>query len=224
MPSYGGGNGVVLYRKAFRALTDAQEESLRRFYNGKIFLLAIDSFAKRYGKALIPSEISAAASIAESKFTDECDAIMRRYKRDLAKYRGKEKKRYLQLRRSYQIKSAPNFRMPPIGALKLNSLDVARLALIDPTLRVRNEPEKSERVASAFRILENQKRPASQRAWPEFFLAQRVFILFEKFCIPFKDYKSESHDKESAAVTVLKILLPRADSRHLIRLAQGKKR
>lgn len=182
------------------------------------------------------SEVKELRSVCRApEFIAGCWRIRVRYeraRRELSQRPSLDTKRYRALRRAFTQGWKPD-RRPP-----LRSIDTAKLALIDPSLRVRDEPARSSRAAAAFRTLEQMDRP---KRYPDFAVivtAQRVRRLFEKHDLPFTDYDSV-HGTRGAAARVLGVILPppspprskrsnglprQRDLRHLIRLALGKAR
>lgn len=178
-------------------------------------------------KGFKPQEEASIRSICQDKgFMTECRKIRLRYERNLNSLPGRkpaaEAKHYRTFRRAFQPKPRHNI-TPPL----LRPYDVVSLALIDPDLRVWEEPAKSQRVAAAFKQLEQQPRSkTSNPQWPENMAANALKRLFSAYRIPFTDFDdSRGTGARGKAATVLAAILGgRCDLRHLIRLAQGKTR
>lgn len=170
-------------------------------------------------------EATLRAVCPDADFVAGCWKIRRRYIRNLSDLPSRrpsaETRHYRDLRRAYQPK--PNIKAEPP---KLRPIDVVNLALIDPELRVWDEPEKSQRAADAFKQLEQRPRsPTSSPQWPEIMAAKALKWLFEAHGLPFTDYLSRDHDNSrgKAAMALAVIVGDKCDLRHLIRLARGKR-
>jgi hypothetical protein len=165
------------------------------------------------------------AICTDERFIVECQKIKRRYLRDLEQLPSRrpsdDAKHYRTLRRAFQPKPRHNITPPA-----LRPFDVVSLALIDPDLRVWEEPAKSQRAAAAFRLLEQQPRSrTSAPQWPEIMAAKALKRLFEAHGLPFTDYASSDHNRRGkAALALAAIIDARLDIRHLIRRALGKAR
>lgn len=170
-------------------------------------------------------EAALRAICQDDSFITACWKIRLRYLRDLEQLPTKrprdETKHYRTLRRAFQ--PTPNHNIKPPA---LRPIDVVSLALIDPGLRVWEEPAKSQRVASAFRQLEQQPRSrTSNPQWPEIMAAKGLRRLFDTYHIPFTDYDSrDTSTRGKAARALAAILGDKCDLRHLIRRALGKVR
>src|SRR5262245_17226591 len=92
----------------------------------------------------------------ERAFIASCWRIRARYERTrrvVSQKPSADTKRYRALRRAFTQGWRPDRR--PL----LRSIDAARLAEIDPELRVWDEPPRSPRAVRAFRALEQRARP-----------------------------------------------------------------